>query len=183
MPVSEQTYHRVALEDPEGQWELHRGRLREKPAMAFKHNDLMFELGHLLRLQLDREQFRVRVNAGRLRRSDETYYIPDVAVIPLDLVGPWRDRADVLEVYADPLPLVVEIWSPSTGDYDQDAKLPEYQKRGDLEIWRVHPYERSLTVRRRQDDGAYVETVFTGGTVQPVALPGVTIDLDALFAG
>ncbi len=30
MPVSEQTYRVVALEDPEGQWELHRGRLREK---------------------------------------------------------------------------------------------------------------------------------------------------------
>ena len=38
MPVTAATYERLALEDPEGQWELHRGRLREKPGMTFAHN-------------------------------------------------------------------------------------------------------------------------------------------------
>src|SRR5215216_6940303 len=32
LPVSEQTYPCVALEDPIGQWERHRGRVSAKPA-------------------------------------------------------------------------------------------------------------------------------------------------------
>lgn len=181
MPVSEKTYQQVALEDPEGQWELHCGRLRRKPGMTFDHNDVMNELGYLLRNQLDRREYRVRVNSGRARRSEANYYIPDVSVIPLHLAEPLRGRRNRLEVYSDPLPLVVEVWSPSTGEYDVDEKLPEYQRRGDLEIWRIHPYDRVLTAWRRQPDGSYTETVYRSGTVRLVALPHVTIDLDALF--
>lgn len=63
-----------------------------------------------------------------------------------------------------------------------DEKLPEYQRRGDLEIWRIHPSERTLTAWRREPDGSYAESLYRGGTVHPVALPGVSIDLEALFA-
>jgi Uma2 family endonuclease len=75
----------------------------------------------------------------------------------------------------------VEVWSPSTGQYDAREKLPEYQARGDAEIWYIHPYERTLTAWRRQPDGAYARTVLAGGIVEPVALPGVRINLDELF--
>jgi Uma2 family endonuclease len=78
---------------------------------------------------------------------------------------------------------VVEVWSPSTGDYDVDAKLPVYQQRGDLEIWRIHPYERTLTAWRRQPNGSYQETIHREGVVKPAALPGVAIDLGPLFDG
>jgi Uma2 family endonuclease len=182
MPVTERTYRAVALEDPEGQWELHRGRLREKPSMSFGHNDNMMELGRQLLTQLDRGVYRVRINSGRLRRQDETYYIPDVIVFPVEYSDHFRELPNSLEVYDRPVPLVVEVWSPSTGEYDIDSKLPEYQARGDLEIWRLHPFDRTLTVWRRQDDGSYETFAQTGGTIEPVALPGVTIDLDALFA-
>ncbi|MDP9364558.1 MAG: Uma2 family endonuclease [Chloroflexota bacterium] len=181
MVLSQQTYERVALEDPDGQWELHHGRLREKPPMTWEHNDAMVLLGHFLLQQLDRRQFRVRINAGRVRRSSQNVYIPDVLVVPTSYGDRLRDRSDLLEVFDDPLPLVVEIWSPSTGDYDVDAKIPEYQRRGDAEIWHIHPYERTLTAWRRQPDGSYKEATFHGGAVQPVALPHVSIDLDALF--
>lgn len=180
MPVSEQTYLRLALEDP-GQWELHCGHLRRKPGMTAEHNEVAFELGLRLGQQLNRNQYRVRVSLGHVRRSAESYYIPDVFVIPNELFQQQRGRPDVLEAYGAPLPLVIEVWSPSTGDYDVDAKLPEYQARGDLEIWRVHPFDRTLTAWRRQVDGTYAVSAFIGGTVQPVALPGVSIDLDTLF--
>jgi len=153
MPVSERTYLQLALEDP-NQWELHCGNLRRKPAMTAAHNDIGFELAFRLRQQLDRSQYRVRHNSGHVRRSAENYYIPDVFVIPTDLFRPLRDLRNVLEAYDAPLPLVVEVWSPSTGDYDVDAKLPEYQRRGDLEIWRIHPFERTLIAWRRQPDGS-----------------------------
>jgi Uma2 family endonuclease len=85
-------------------------------------------------------------------------------------------------VFTEPLPLIVEVWSPSTGDYDIDSKLPTCQSRGDKEIWRLHPFERTLIGWRRQENGPYVRFEQAGGTVEPVALPSITIDLDALFA-
>jgi Uma2 family endonuclease len=88
---------------------------------------------------------------------------------------------DTVETYREPLPLVVEVWSPSTGEYDVHTKAPDYQRRGDLEIWRLHQAERTLTAWVRLPDGSYVETVYGGGIVRPAALPNVSIDLDGLF--
>jgi Uma2 family endonuclease len=180
MPVSEQTYLQLVLEDPESKWELHCGRLRSKPNMTAEHGDLILEVGYHLRRQLDRAQFRVRANHGQVRRSEGRIYVPDVMVVPTEVEQQQR-AARGPEVYTDPLPLVVEIWSPSTGDYDVREKLPEYQRRGDAELWLIHPSERTLTAWRRQPDNSYTETVYRGGTVRPVALPNVTIDLDELF--
>lgn len=180
MPVSEQTYLQLALEEP-NQWELHCGHLRRKPGMTAQHNEVAWELSFRLGQQLDRSQFHVRLGMGHVRRSSESYYIPDVYVVPTELFLPLRELRNTLEAYNEPLPLVVEVWSPSTGDFDVDTKLPEYQRRGDLEIWRIHPFDRTLIAWRRQADGSYVQSLYTGGSIQPVALPNVTIDLDTLF--
>ena len=181
MPVSEETFLRVALEEP-NQWELYCGHLRQKPGMTAAHNFLAFELAYELRRQLDPHLFQVRVGMGHVRRSAESYFIPDVFVVPTELVRPKMEELDVLEAYGVPLPLVVEVWSPSTGGYDLETKLPEYRARGDLEIWRIHPFDHTVTAWRRQADGNYAESVFSGGSVEPIALPGVSVDLDALFA-
>ncbi len=179
--VSEEEYRRLALSDPQRRWELVDGRLREKPPMSVEHGDLMSELGRQLHVQLDPSQFRVRFDHARLRRSPRNYFIPDIAVLPRTSARVLRETPGSLDAYPDPLPLVVEIWFPSTGGYDVDDKLPAYQRRGDLEIWRLHPYERTLTTWVRQPDGSYGQTVFTSGAVRPSALPGVVIDLDARF--
>jgi hypothetical protein len=67
------------------------------------------------------------------------------------------------------------------GDCDVDVKIPAYQRRGDLEIWRIHPYDCTLTAWRRSPDGNYEETTFREGSVNPVALPDVIVELAALF--
>jgi Uma2 family endonuclease len=177
MPISFETYQRVALEDPEGKWELACGRLRGKPPMTMKHNLTARVLQAMLIEQLGWSDW--SIGETRLRISSGTYYVPDVTVLPMSLVRTLDE--DAFEVYERAVPLVVEIWSPSTGGYDVDAKLSEYQLRGDLEIWRIHPYERTLTAWRRRPDGSYSEAVFRHGVVRPVALPNVGIDLDALF--
>ena len=74
------------------------------------------------------------------------------------------------------------VWSRSTADYDVNTKIPEYRRRGDLEIWRIHPYERTLTTWRRQPDGSYTETLYREGRVPVVSLPGVFIEIAELFA-
>ena len=180
MFMSEAAFLKLALEEPSAKWELHCGSARRKPGMTAEHNDVSLKLAVHFSQQLDRTEFRVRQNGGHVRRAADRYYIPDVFVIPTALELRQRGTR-LLEVYPDPLPLVAEVWSPSTGNYDIKSKLVEYQRRGDLEIWYLHPYERTLSAWRRQPDGGYAETRYTGGVVSPVALPGVSIDLDTLF--
>src|SRR5947207_7050080 len=151
MPVSEAAFHKLALEEPGAHWELHCGNLRKKPDMSWEHNYLAEELHRLLNLQLDPHQFRVRDNMGHVRRSSEGDYIPDLYVVPWEMVRSHRGERG-LEVYEAPVPLVVEVWSPSTGDYDVERKLPEYQRRGDRRIGRIHTYERTPAARRRPPD-------------------------------
>ena len=178
--MSERTYLQLALEEP-GRWELHCGSLRRKPSMTAQHNEVASELYYRLRQQIDRTRFTVRLNMGQVRRTSENYFIPDVFVVATELVRAQRPLRNVLKAYEAPLPLVVEVWSPSTGDYDVDSKLPEYQRRGDLEIWRLHPFDRTLIAWWRQPDGTYAESHYAGGIVRLSALPDVTIDLDTLF--
>jgi Uma2 family endonuclease len=180
--VSEREYEAFVQAHPDGQWELHNGVLVEKPGMSFEHGQFAVMLAHFLLLQLDRTKYLVSVNDNRVRRAADTILIPDVFVFPTEYADAFRGRPGVLAVYTGPLPLVVEIWSASTGDYDLDTKVPIYQQRGDLEIWRIHPYERTLTRWVRQPDGSYAESVHAGGILVLVAVPGVAIDLDELFA-
>lgn len=183
MPISFATYERVVLEDDDARWELDCGRLRRKPAMTARHNEIAWRFVAELTLQLDRGRYSVRMNAGHLWVSEQVSYVPDVIVVPRELVLQ-QEAADPsgIETYRAPLPLVIEVWSPSTGDYDVETKLPNYQRRGDTEIWRAHPRERTLTAWRRQPDGSYTKTQFTGdAVVAPVALPGVRIALGAVF--
>jgi len=177
--ITEAEYRKLALDDGDETWELWDGVPVAKPAMSAKHNDAASLLGHLFWDQLDWDAYVVRVDAPRTRINPRNYFVPDVAVVPVIYAA--RLEPLELEVYAEPLPLVVEVWSPSTGGYDQGAKLRAYMERGDEEIWLLHPYERTLRASRRQPDGSYAETLYTGGVVPVASLPGVAIDLDALL--
>jgi Uma2 family endonuclease len=180
MPVSEATYRRVALEDTDDSWELACGRLRKKPFMMTEHQGVARAVLYQLILQLDRNEFTVGEQV-KVQTSAGSYYIPDVTVVPRVYERMLRENPGTFEVYEEPLPLVLEVWSPSTGDYDVDDKLAEYRRRGDLEIWRIHPYEHTFIAWVRRADGGYDEIRRKGGTVLPAYLPGVTIDLDTLF--
>lgn len=180
MVATKLDFEQFALDHPEGRWELHRGQLREKPPMAMGHDLALLKLMHQLVPQLASTEFVVNPGWSRVARATTSYYFPDLFVMPLAQFACLEERA--LALFRDPLPLVVEVWSPSTGDYDVDEKLPEYIARGDQEIWRLHPFERTLKAWRRREDGGYDEVELTGGVVTLHALPGVTVDLDLLFA-
>ena len=149
--------------------------------MTSEHNDVVVYLGVELGRQLDRREYRLRINSGHIQRSEKSYFIPEIYVFPTSAFRQRLGHPERLEMYHESLFLVAEFWSRSTGNYDIDTKIPEYQARGDLEIWRVHPYQRTVIMWRRQPNGQYDETVETGGTVQLHALPHVAVDLDALF--
>ncbi len=179
--ISEQEYRELALNEPDFRWELWDGVLVEKPLMSMKHEDVASYLGYLLQNQLDRGVYRVHINGGRTRYTSRNYYIPDVVVIPAAFVLPVMSDPRSFDAFAEPLPLVVEVWSPSTGAYDTRTKLPLYLARGDREIWFVDPFERTLSASVRRADGTYEETIHTAGIVECASLPGVRVDLGALF--
>jgi len=181
MATAARTYEEIALAEIDRQWELYDGTLREKPRMSIGHGYALRMLDDALHDQLDRRRYRISVNTSRLRAGDDVVYIPDLVVIPVAFERALRARPDALEVYAQAMPFVVEIWSPSTGAYDIETKIPAYQARGDVEIWRLHPCQRTLTVWRRREDGGYDRTVHRAGSIRLTALPNVVIDLDALF--
>lgn len=122
-PISEQAYRDLAVNEPDSPLELWDGAPKEKPPMSMTHGDVMAFLAVLLQNQLDRRAYRVRVNHARLRVSPRRYYIPDVAVIPTVDQARGLGDPEALDAFAAPLPLVVEIWSPLTGDYDVETKL------------------------------------------------------------
>lgn len=149
--------------------------------MTIGHMDVISRLAYHLQRQLDIAQFSVYTDA-RVQIPGAAVFIPDVVVVPDHGTGrALLAQPEVLAILTGPLPLVVEVWSRSTGRYDVDAKLPIYQQRGDAEIWLLHPVERILTAWRRQPDGSYVSMSHRVGAVQPVALPGVSIELAAIF--
>jgi Uma2 family endonuclease len=151
--------------------------------MTIEHNFAQRILLQRLVKQLDESEYMVDKDGTRLRIPNGSFYIPDITVLPLASIQRMlRERPQRLEVYEEPVPLVVEVWSPSTGEYDVEVKLAAYQQRGDQEIWRIHPYERTLTAWRLQPDGRYTETRFREGVVEPVALPGVHVAHADLFA-
>ena len=173
-------YEQFVRSGVEGAWELHDGVLVEKIRMGLEHGVIPALLGHLLLLQIDRAAYHV-VTELRVRRPAATVFLPDLMVIPKGLGDAFRDRPGTLAIFADPLPLVVEVWSRSTGDYDVETKIPMYMQRGDLEIWRIHPYERTVTSWVRQPDGTYQETVYRSGTIRLAALAAVEIAVDDIF--
>ena len=169
-----------SLEETDGRHELYDGELREKPSMSLGHNRTMRRLVRQLIPQLPEAKFDVLQNAGHTAIPGGNSYIPDVAIVRAESVAALGEDLSTFERYLDPFPLIVEISSPSTGRYDIDRKLPGYQARGDLEIWRVHPPTRTVKIWRRNKLGSYVESGVRGGAIALHALPDVAIDLDAL---
>jgi Uma2 family endonuclease len=181
MDVSVKTFEQLALEDGDARWELDRGVLRQKPDMSMQHNRAMFELGFQIRSQVLTDVFSVRVNGSHLALGGDSFYIPDVCVVPVELEREFEGAADRLETYALPLPFVAEVWSPSTGSYDVTTKLQRYQLRGDAEIWLVHPFEYTVRAWIRRENTGYEERQYRDGSISLIAVPDVQIDIDALF--
>src|SRR5688572_25808848 len=104
MPVSEATYLQLVMEDPDNRWELHDGCLVWKPDdMTVQHNQLGYRLSAQLFRQLDEEKYEVRPGSSRTRTEQGSYFIPDVFVVPVELVQRLKGQGIVVEYYPEPL--------------------------------------------------------------------------------
>lgn len=149
--------------------------------MTLEHNYVARRLMLRLQHQLGDDRYVVTLADARLRAPGGETYIPDVMVIPREIVPALGTEPGKLELYSAVLPFVVEVWSPSTADYDFETKFPVYRAHGHAEIWRIHPYERVATLWRRRADGGYDESRLIEGDLVPIALPGVQIPFAEMF--
>lgn len=123
---------------------------------------------------------------GRLGR---VYYAPvDVLLPGGDVVVPdilfiRRDRLHIVgpKAIEGPPDLVVEILSPSTRNRDLGTKMEIYARFGVGEYWLLDPLARGITVFVLRGD-RYEPLPQEGGIARSVVLPGLAIDIAALFA-
>src|SRR3712207_9504370 len=93
--MTEDEYLRFVLTDPDEKWELHDGRLVCKPPMTWEHIRTAALIHSDLQQQLGRGEYIVISEAGRLRRDERHYYVPDVIVVPVARArGPFRERSE-----------------------------------------------------------------------------------------
>jgi len=127
----------------------------------------------------------------------------EVFAAPFDVRLPEADEGDAeittvvqpdLAVICDPIKLdergcrgapdlIMEVISPSTAAKDQIYKVALYERHGVKEYWLVHPTDCLVTIRLLGSDGRYgLPRIHEAKGALPVAtLPGLEIDLDAVF--
>jgi len=89
MSISAQTYEQAALEDPDGLWELERGRLRQKPGLTFEQFGAAVALVGELTRQLTSHGYLVAMNEPR-PQPDGSYAVFEQhggAMTPVALPG------------------------------------------------------------------------------------------------
>jgi Uma2 family endonuclease len=156
--------------------------VREPPAPSRPHQELVGELYHQIRLALAGKRWRpyiapfdVRLpKAGEADDEIDTVVQPDVLIV-CDL-----NKLDVRGMRGAP-DWLAEILSPTTANHDQIVKLPVYERAGVLEVWLIHPTDRTLTIYRLES-GRYGRPIVQQlrGRTTMSAIPGVTIDWDRL---
>ncbi|MBF0550331.1 MAG: Uma2 family endonuclease [Deltaproteobacteria bacterium] len=122
---------------------------------------------------------------------------------PFDVRFPRMDEADEnvttvvqpdISVICDPAKIddrgcrgapdfIVEILSPHTSRKDQAEKLALYEKHGVKEYWIIYPGYDTVIVRVLGQDGQYGPPLVHAvkGHLEVATLPGLVIDLDAVF--
>lgn len=170
----------AALPDDEG-GEFVDGRIEEEEVADAIHELAVLWLGSLLVQWLRGHggfvlgsDAKLAVTSSRGRKPDLSVYLPGGHVPP---------RRGLLRTPPD---IVVEVVSPSPRDERRDRvdKLDEYAAAGVRYYWLLDPTLGSLEIFERGADGRYARAqAATSGTVaQLPGCPGLTIDLDELWA-
>lgn len=181
MPLTFRTYAQLALEDPDGRWELDAGSPRSKPPESFLHGLLVDEVVEQLVPQVRGTPVRLSVNHARIATGPDGVCLPDIAVTPRTPTGRAATQPHGLEVYRNALPLVIDVWATPTREYDVPAKVPEYCAARTDEIWLIHAAAAAVTIWRRLPSGRYDESIRTAGILTALSVPELALDLDGLF--
>jgi Uma2 family endonuclease len=172
-------YHRMAevgLLAPDARVELIEGEIIDMAPIGKAHTSVVDQLNRLLVRAVGDDAI-VRVQ-GSVRLSQMSEPEPDVALLkprPDFYRSEWASGADTL--------LVIEV-SDSTLRYDRDVKVPLYARHGVPEVWIVDLQNDQLLLYCSLSDNAYEQQTSAArpGSMSVTALPGVVVDLTAVFA-
>lgn len=114
--------------------------------VSVNHSRSKMRLGHQLLQQLNGERHDVRIDLTRVRRSDLGHDVPGLPMVPIAMVASIPDQPGLIEVYHEPLSLVLEVTSVLTRIHVVPDQLSGYQHRGNLEIQCFHPFEGTRTI-------------------------------------
>ena len=115
-------------------------------------------------------------------KSDESDELIETVVQPDVFIVCNLSKIDARGVRGSP-DWLVEVPSPSTARYDQNIKIPLYERAGVPEVWLIHPSDRTLAIYRL-DDGRYGPPVYQElkGVTPLTTMPGISIDWDRIVA-
>jgi Uma2 family endonuclease len=158
--------------------------VKEPPAPSRAHQEVVGELYYQVRLALKGKRWRAYIAPFdvRLPKAGEPDDLVDTVVQPDVIVVRDLAKLDKRGMRGAP-DWVAEVLSPGTSSHDQKVKIPVYERAGILEVWLIHPTDRTLTIHRLENDryGSPIILELKGGTAIS-ALPGVSIDWDRPLA-
>lgn len=176
--LSVDEYHRMAeagVLAPDARVELIDGEVVDMATIGTRHASAVKRLIQLLSAAAGGQA--IVAAQDPLRLGDRSEVQPD-----LMLLRPREDFYASAHPQAADVLLLIEV-SDSTARVDREVKVPLYARHGVIEVWIVDLDERAMRFYRRPAGGAYADTSATPtpGAVEPLALPGVRIDLARLI--
>lgn len=150
------------------------GEVVEKPVGDLEHTTVQARF--VIRLEPHRQEHGGRTGTeGRSRfddPDDPRYMLPDVSFFRRG--ARLRDGRLML-----PPTFAVEIRSPGQTANTQRERCRYYLAHGVEEAWLVDPHRGTIEVFDGERDGV----VYTSGAVSSSALPGFSVEIEALFEG
>jgi Uma2 family endonuclease len=129
------------LPDDGNRYEIFDGSLVVSPAPKVSHSDSTDRLGNVLRQQAPPDLRVLVVPVGVDLRGRNSYFIPDLVVVPEAVMRTAAANLDPSDVL-----LVAEVLSPSNRGTDLVLKRHDYAAVGIPRYWLVDLVERTLTV-------------------------------------
>jgi Uma2 family endonuclease len=167
----------LKLPEAEGIEEVVNGEIRKMPPNKILHADTVENLADLLKASVDRNKIQVRVSTFGLvtGRDPLTTRVPDVAVFV-------RSQVVEQDAYIHSAPeLIVEVLSPANTRAERAEKLQDYESLGVPEVWVISPEARTVEVLSLKDGRLRTTALLRDGQIKPVHLPGVSVDVAAIW--
>jgi Uma2 family endonuclease len=167
----------LKLPEAEGIEEVVNGEIRKMPPNKILHADTVENLADLLKASADRNTIQVRVSTFGLviRREPLTTRVPDIAVFV-------RNQVVDQDGYIHSAPeLIVEVLSPANTRAERAEKLQDYESLGVPEVWVISPEARTVEVLSLKDGRLRTTALLRDGQIKPVHLPGVSVDVAAIW--
>ena len=154
------------------------GQIILMPPAKSAHARIVARLIRPFMIRLDPKRYDIVSGSFGLviRESPLTSRVPDVAVFDIETVVE-RDG-----YYRSAPQLLVEVLSPANSRREMQRKIADYASIGVPEMWIVSPEERTVEVLQLRD-GSRLErsAIQTEGTLSPRLIPGVRIDIFAIW--